>query len=198
MAGVGAVVRNLRLRHVDMFFNDWFSLLRIVVVGTLAYVGVVLFLRVAGKRTLSKMNAFDLVVTVAFGSTLATTMLSRDVALADGLVAVALLILLQFTITWTSTHWRGLQKVVKAEPRLLAFEGKVLEDALRRERVTDVEVDSAVREAGLPGVEWTYAVVLETDGTVSVLPRHEEAERYQSLRYVKGAPDHTHQSMEPE
>ncbi|MBW3554324.1 MAG: DUF421 domain-containing protein [Gemmatimonadetes bacterium] len=181
-----------------MFFNDWFSLLRIVVVGTLAYAGVVLFLRVAGKRTLSKMNAFDLVVTVAFGSTLATTILSRDVALAEGLVAFALLILLQFLITWTSAHWRGFQRVVKAEPRLIAFEGKVLEDALRRERVTDVEVDSAVREAGLPGVESTYAVVLETDGTVSVIPRHGEAERYQSLRYVEGAPDQSHQKMEPE
>ena len=190
-------MRNLRLRLGEMLFNDWSSLFRVLVVGTLAYVGVVLLLRVSGKRTLSKMNAFDLVVTVAFGSTLATTILSRDVALAEGLLAFALLILLQFVITWTSAHWRAFQRIVKAEPRLVAFEGKLLEDAIRRERLTDVEVDSAVREAGLAGVESTYAVILETDGTVSVIPRHEQAERYQALRYVKGAPDHSHQTTEP-
>jgi uncharacterized membrane protein YcaP (DUF421 family) len=52
-----------------MFFNDVFSLLRVVIFGTLAYLSLVLLLRVSGKRTLSKMNAFDLVVTVAIGST---------------------------------------------------------------------------------------------------------------------------------
>lgn len=76
-----------------MFFNDEFSLLRVVIVGTLAYLSLVLLLRVSGKRTLSKMNAFDLVVTVAIGSTLATVLLSKDVALADGVVAFTLLIL---------------------------------------------------------------------------------------------------------
>lgn len=190
-------MRNLRLRPGDMLFNDWSSLLRILVVGTLAYAGLVLFLRVSGKRTLSKMNAFDLVVTVAFGSTLATTILSAEVALADGLVAFALLIVLQFGITWMSAHSRRFQSLVKAEPRLLAFDGEALEDALRRERVTVVELDAAIRGAGLPGVESTYAVVLETEGTLTVIPRHEEAERYRSLRYVKGAPDHSHQAREP-
>ena len=50
---------------------------------------LVIFLRLSGKRTLSKMNAFDLVVTVALGSTLATVLLTKDVALADGALAFA-------------------------------------------------------------------------------------------------------------
>ena len=67
-----------------MFFDGWAGLLRVLVVGALAYAALVLLLRVSGKRTLSKMNAFDLVVTVALGSTLATVLPSRDVALAEG------------------------------------------------------------------------------------------------------------------
>jgi uncharacterized membrane protein YcaP (DUF421 family) len=63
-----------------MFFDSWDGLLRVVVVGILAYTGLVLLLRISGKRTLSKMNAFDFVVTVALGSTLATILLSSDVA----------------------------------------------------------------------------------------------------------------------
>lgn len=175
-----------------MFFNDWQSLLRIFIVGTVAYVGLVLMLRVTGKRTLSKMNAFDLIITVAFGSTLATTILARDVPLMDGLAAFALLIALQFVITWSSSRWHWFQSVVKAEPRLLAFEGEPLEDAMRSERITPVELDAAIRSAGLPGVESAYAVVLETEGTLTVIPRHEEAERYGSLRHVEGVPDPAH------
>jgi uncharacterized membrane protein YcaP (DUF421 family) len=70
-----------------MFFDSWTGLGRVLVVGTLAYFALVLTLRVSGKRTLSKLNAFDLVVTVALGSTLATVLLSKDVALAEGLLA---------------------------------------------------------------------------------------------------------------
>jgi uncharacterized membrane protein YcaP (DUF421 family) len=85
-----------------MFFNDAFNLLRVVIVGTLAYLSLVL--SVSGKRTLSKMNAFDLVVTVAIGSTLAMVLLSKDVTLADGVVAFTLLIGLQYVITWLSVR----------------------------------------------------------------------------------------------
>ncbi|WP_231362619.1 hypothetical protein [Thioalkalivibrio sp. ALMg9] len=67
-----------------MFFGGWDGLLRTLVVGVLAYVALIVFLRLSGKRTLSKMNAFDLVVTVALGSTLATVLLAKDVALAEG------------------------------------------------------------------------------------------------------------------
>ena len=83
----------------SMVFSSWAGLLRVLIVGTLAYVALVLLLRVSGKRTLSKMNAFDLVVTVALGSTLATVILSKDVALTEGVTAFALLIGLQFGIT---------------------------------------------------------------------------------------------------
>src|SRR5690554_2001818 len=114
----------LKARRALMFFNDWSSLVRVVVVGIVAYVGLVLLLRISGKRTLSKMNAFDLIVTVALGSTLATVLLSQDVALIDGITAFALLIGLQYLITWSSVRWPYVEKLVKAEPSLLFFEGK--------------------------------------------------------------------------
>lgn len=74
----------------QLLFGGWEPLLRIMIVGVLAYVALVVFLRVSGKRTLSKMNAFDFVVTVALGSTLATVLLSRNIALSDGALAFAL------------------------------------------------------------------------------------------------------------
>ncbi len=68
----------------NAFFDSWETLLRTLTVGVLSYVVMVVFLRMSGKRTLSKMNAFDFVVTVALGSTLATMLLNRNVALAEG------------------------------------------------------------------------------------------------------------------
>src|ERR671917_2028562 len=132
-----------------MLFDTWLELGRVVLVGILAYLALVLFLRLSGKRTLSKMNAFDLIVTVALGSTLATVLLSKDVALAEGVLAFALLILLQFAITWLSVRSERVQELVKARPRLLLHHGRLLPGALREERVTEEEVRAAARTQGI-------------------------------------------------
>jgi uncharacterized membrane protein YcaP (DUF421 family) len=166
-----------------MFFNDAFSLLRVVIVSTLAYLSLVLLLRVSGKRTLSKMNAFDLVVTVAIGSTLATVLLSKDVALADGVAAFTLLIGLQYVITWLSVRSRRVENLIKAEPSLLYFNGRFLE-AMKSERVTEAEVRAAVRSQGLSEMESVAAVVLETDGSLTVL-RNQDDQVFTSLKGIK-------------
>ena len=79
-----------------MWFDSWSDVLRTLLLGGAAYVTLVLVLRVSGRRTLSQLNAFDFVVTVALGSTLATILLSSDVAWAEGATALILLAALQF------------------------------------------------------------------------------------------------------
>ena len=152
-----------------IFFNGWFTLLRTAVVGILAYTALIAFLRLSGKRTLAKMNAFDLIVTVSLGSTLATIALSADVALAQGVLALALLVTLQFVITWSSVRWGWIRRTITGEPSLLFFRGQYLHTELRRARVTEEEVRAAVRSQGLSAIEGVHAVVLETDGSFSVI-----------------------------
>ena len=89
-----------------MWFDDWSDIVRVLIVGTAAYVGLVALLRISGKRTLAKLNAFDLVVTVAFGSTLATILLSSDVSYAEGVTALVLLAVLQFVAAMISSRLR--------------------------------------------------------------------------------------------
>lgn len=160
-----------------MFFNSWNDLLRVAVVGTLAYIALIFWLRVTGKRTLSKWNAFDFIVTIALGSTLATVFLSKDVALAEGVFAFAVLIGLQFLITWLTVRSPWLRRIVKAEPTLLFESGNFLPTALREERVTESEVRAAIRSAGIVALEDVAAVVLETDGSFSVLKPSEHLSR---------------------
>ena len=173
-----------------MFFNGWSDLGRVIIVGTLAYIGLIALLRISGKRTLAKMNAFDFVVTVALGSTLATVLLSKDVALAEGVLAFTTLIALQFAIAWLSVRSQTVSGLVKSEPALLLYRGRFLRDALRRERVTEGEVRSAVRQGGYGALDAVEAVVLETDGTFSVVPRREDGPSATSaLNEVNGFDD---------
>ena len=152
-----------------MFFDDWTGIWRTVVVGAFAYAGLVVLVRVAGKRTLAKMNAFDLIVTVALGSTLATIVLSKDVALAEGLTAFAILIGLQLAITWLSVRTKIVPSLVKSEPTLVAFQGRAIHEALDAQRVSEEELLQAVRQKGFASVAAVHAVVLETDGSFSVI-----------------------------
>ncbi|MFO7563349.1 MAG: DUF421 domain-containing protein [Enhygromyxa sp.] len=171
-----------------MFFDSWASLLRLLVVGVPLYVGLVAILRISGKRTLAKMNAFDLVVTVALGSVLANALLSKQTPLVDGLAAFALLIALQYAITWLSVRSPGFRKLVKNRPRLLAYRGELNDEALRRERITPEELAAALRDSGQPDVATTLAVVIETDGTISVIPGQDEQTGTGALEYVAGRP----------
>ena len=152
-----------------MFFDNWFGLLRVVVIGTLAYAALIAILRISGKRTLSKMNAFDLVVTVSLGSTLATVLLSKDVALLEGLLAFAVLAWLQFAVAWVSLRWGLFQRAAKSNPRLLLSDGEFDERALIDERVTQQEVMAAIRGSGHGDPADIAGVVLETDGSFSVI-----------------------------
>lgn len=168
-----------------MFFGGWSSLVRTLTVGVLAYAALVVFLRISGKRTLSKLNAFDLVVTVALGSTLATVLLTKSVPLFDGVLAFALLIGLQLVVTWTSVRVRWLRQVVTGEPLLLLYRGELMPVSLRHARVTEDEVRAAVRSSAILSLEEVEAVVLETDGSLSVV-RRGSAVGHLSLEGVRG------------
>ncbi|MFN4062409.1 MAG: DUF421 domain-containing protein [Paracoccus hibiscisoli] len=154
-----------------ILFDSWPSLIRIPLVGLLAYAALILMLRVSGKRTLSKMNAFDLIVTVALGSTLSTVLLDDGIPLAEGVAALALLICLQYVITWASVRSPRFQGLIKAEPTLLVHRGRYLPDAMRRQRVTQDEVQAALRQSGQSDIDAVLWVMLETDGSMTVVPR---------------------------
>ena len=159
-----------------IFFTGWDSLVRTLIVGVMAYVSLVFLLRVSGNRTLSKMNAFDLIVTVALGSTLANVLLNKEIGLAEGVLAFALLIALQYAVTWSSVRAGWVRQVVTGEPRLLAYRGHYLPAAMRKARITEAEILAAVRSAGMRSLADTEAVVLETDGSVTAVERGESAD----------------------
>ncbi|MGY2004755.1 DUF421 domain-containing protein [Blastococcus sp. SYSU DS1024] len=165
-----------------MWFDEWSGILRVLLVGSAAYVTVVVVLRLSGKRTLTKLNAFDLVVTVALGSTLATILLSSDVAWMEGAVALGLLALLQLVVAWLTVRWPALRGVVTSRPTLVLRDGQPLPDRMRDVRVGIDEIRQAVRSTGAGDLSDVAAVVLESDGSMSVIP----AKKYGSGSALEG------------
>ena len=171
-----------------MFFDSTYSIVRVLAVGTLSYIALIAVLRLTGKRTLTQLNAFDLVVTVALGSTLASAITSSDVSLIEGVVSLVLLVMLQYVVTWLSLRIKGFGRLVKAEPKMLYYRGKFQESAMFRERVRRDEILQAVRSRGLASLNDVEAVVLETNGRISVITSSKSA-GISTLENVRGYTD---------
>ncbi|MEX1005582.1 MAG: YetF domain-containing protein [Acidimicrobiia bacterium] len=151
-----------------MIIGDLDAVVRILIVGPLAYVSLIVILRVSGKRTLSKMNAFDFVVTVALGSLLATVLLDSSVGVVEGVAAMSVLVVGQYVVSWLSVRSDRVERAVKAEPTLVLVDGRPLPEAMRRMRVTRRDIDAAAREAGVDSTR-VAEMILEPAGTLSVV-----------------------------
>jgi uncharacterized membrane protein YcaP (DUF421 family) len=150
-------------------WDGWARVWALAVVLVVAYAWVVVVLRVSGNRTLAKLNAFDFVVTIALGSTLSSVILSRSVPLVEGLLALGGLVLLQFVVAWSSSRSGAVDRAVKSDPTAVVVAGRLRHDALLRCRVSEDEVAAAIRKHGSGTLDDVQYVVLETDGTFSVL-----------------------------
>lgn len=168
------------------FFESWQSLAHTAMSAFLAYIVLVLLLRASGKRTLSKLNAFDLVITVALGSTLASVITSERLPLANGLLALALLVFLQFVLAWVIARWPPMRGVVKSEPALLFYGGKFIDSAIRQARLSREEIRAVIRSSGSEDIFRIQAIVLETDGSFSVIPASDGPPGESSLQGVSG------------
>jgi uncharacterized membrane protein YcaP (DUF421 family) len=133
------------------------------------------------------MNAFDFIVTVALGSCLATVSLNKNVALTDGALVFLLLIFLQYLITTFSTKFEIVKYIITNKPILLVYNGEILSDVMKKERITKDELFAAARSSGVTQLEELAVVVLETTGDITVI-RKTEGENAETLSTVSNFP----------
>lgn len=153
-----------------IFFDGVDDLVRTLIRAPLMYAVIVLFIRASGKRSLSQMNSFDWIVTVALGSIVASGVLLKDVTLAETGLAIGVFLALQYALTSLSSRSEAVSHFVKATPILLIRDGVYLEDAMRSERIAKDELLAAVRQHGLASVEEVGWAILETNAKISVIP----------------------------
>ncbi len=174
-----------------MIIDDGESLLQVVLTTVVIYVLLVALLRVTGKRTTSKMNSFDWIVTVAVGSMVATASLSPQVSIIEGLMGIGLLVFLQFLMSKLSVNLPLFRDAVVATPTLVFFRGQFLDKPMARQRVTREDILSAMRSQGFVDLSEVLAVVLESNADLSVVPVGDgldEDETAGTLENVEGWP----------
>jgi uncharacterized membrane protein YcaP (DUF421 family) len=154
-----------------MFFDGWESVVRIVLLAAATYVILVAVLRVVGEQALAKMSSYDMIVTIALGSLLVGIPLGSGVTLADGLAAIATVLFLQEGTRFLVRRSRQVSKLIRQRPHLVLWDGQLLRERMDELNVIQEEVRAAVRRAGLGSLAEAQAVVLETDGDWSVVPR---------------------------
>lgn len=135
----------------------------------ISYCVIFLVIRLSGKRTLSKMNAFDFIITVTMGAVFGSTLLNYQTKLVQGIYVIALLLLFQFTTSLLSSHFSLMESFLRAQPSLLYYKGMYKDRNLKKERISRAEVVQVVREHGIGKMEDVEAVVLEPNGSLSVI-----------------------------
>ena len=156
-----------------LFFENAESLLRIIITAPVIYILIIINIKLMGKRTTSQLNSFDWLVTVAMGSIVASVVMQKDIPLLNALLAIVILMGLQFLITKLIFHYPFWKDMVRAQPRLLLFEGKYMMANMQKERIVKAEILAAVREKGFADLTDVYAVVMETDASLSVIKKKE-------------------------
>jgi uncharacterized membrane protein YcaP (DUF421 family) len=157
------------MSDVVYVFSGWAPLVRILLIGTAMYIALVALLRISGSRTLSTMNIFDFIITIAIGSAFGRVLTAKSVALTEAVTAFALLILLQFVVAWLQMRWAPFKRLVTNPPVLLYFKGEFQQRALRQNRITEAEVRGAIRKRRIGSLREVEAVILEASGDLSII-----------------------------
>jgi uncharacterized membrane protein YcaP (DUF421 family) len=154
---------------IEKWFSSTPQALLAITLSTLGiYIAVIIYTKVFGKRSLSKMSSFDFAMTVAVGSLIATTALSPSVSLLDGIVGLFMIYFFQLSIAFLR-RWDRFKNAIDSSPLLLVSKGIILKENLKKSKLSEGDLRSKLREANVLDLADVRAVVFETTGDVIVM-----------------------------
>ncbi len=165
------------MNDIIFFWGGWEPILRIVTVGTLTYFGIILILRVSGKRTLASMNAFDFIITITMGSVFGRILTAKSVSLAESLTAFLLLVILQYLIAYLEVKSKFFHRLITSQPALLYYNGAFIEKNMRKARIQRNDLLGAVRKKKFASLNEVEAIIMETDGSFSIIRKSTNREQ---------------------
>lgn len=180
-------------RLLGMFFHSWARIGHVMLASVIVFAVIVAMLRVVGQQALAKMSGFDVVFAVTLGSVIGTVVISRDVAITEAVAALLTLLGMQEVTRYVQSRSLAVHHAVRQPPRVMLWDGELLEDRLRASSVSADEIRAAVRKAGLRSLADARIVVLENDGEWSVVAKR-EGETDESAFFglpIPGRPDNS-------
>lgn len=167
----------------DIFFESWAKVGHAALLTVISFVTLFVFIRISGKRTLAKFNAFDFVVTITLGSVLAYMMLAQ-VNLTEGVVVLFLIIGLQLLFAKFSQKSVFMEKLLNSSPKLLFYNGSFLKKSMKQELVTREEILASIRQKGIENIDEVMAVVIEANGDLSIIKKPDRSSTNSSLKGI--------------
>ncbi|MEC5174053.1 MULTISPECIES: YetF domain-containing protein [Chryseobacterium] len=168
----------------NIFFESWTKVGHVALLTVISFVTLFLFIRISGKRTLAKFNAFDFVVTITLGSVLAYMMLAQ-VNLTEGVVVLFLIIALQLLFAKFSQKSEFMEKMLNSSPKLLFYNGTFLKKSMKKELVTKEEILASIRREGIENTDDVLAVVIEANGDLSVIEKSDNGSIKSTLKGIE-------------
>ena len=151
----------------DLAMPWWAFVLRACIV----YFILLLLIRASGKRTMGQFTPFDMLLVVLLGNAVQNALLGQDASVGGGLLLATTLLLLNWLVGLVSARSARMEALVEGVPVLLARDGKVYQDVLRRELISRADFDKAMRESGVEDIDDIRMVVLETNGHITLVTR---------------------------
>ncbi|AWT49901.1 DUF421 domain-containing protein [Psychrobacter sp. YP14] len=160
--------------------SKWFSIdltqvLGIALSAVGIYFGLMLFTRLMGLRSFAKISSHDFAMTVGVGSILASTVLSKSPSLMQGLVAMAMLFVLQALVSMLRRNVKPLKDLIDNEPLVLMAHGEYHWDNIKSANLAKSDIQEVLRKNGLKSKSEVFAVVMETTGDMSVIKQNDVA-----------------------
>lgn len=164
------------------------ALLMVIITTVGIYIALIFYTRVAGLRSFSKMSSFDFAITVAIGSIIATTILSKDPPLIQAAFALGVLYAVQMIVASLRGSSTFMSKLVDNKPLLLMRGTQILDQNLEKAKVTHNDLRAKLREANVTQINQVKAVVMEATGDISVLHHQDKDHTVDStlLKEVRG------------
>lgn len=155
--------------------SSWQTVAYVVASTAAIYCSTVVAVRVAGRRTVTEFSAFDVVVTIALGSIIATTAVSREPSYAQGITAVVTLLALQVVAGALRQRSRRMRRLLDFPPCVVARDGRFeLPATPWGPQLTADEIRSMLRQRGVHSLDGVHLVIVEPGGGLSVV-RYEDA-----------------------
>ena len=149
------------------------------------YLVLLLGLRLFGKREVGQFTLFDLVFILLVANAVQPAMTGPDNSLTGGMIIIAVLILLNFAISYLRVRVPFIARLVEPPPAVVVKDGKWQTKVLKNQGVTDAEVLEALREHGVDSVKQVKAVTLEADGSLSVVTTDDAPVQQHRRRHVR-------------
>lgn len=128
-------------------------------------------IRVSGKRSMGQFTSFDMLLVVLLGNAVQNALLGSDNSVSGGLILAATLIVLNWTVGYVASRSARAERVLEGEPVVLARDGHVFRNVLRRELVSRADFEKAMRENDCDEIDHIGLAMLETNGHITILTK---------------------------